>query len=66
MPLRPFALTALIFAAGLGLAACDEPSVQPNQVGSGDGPTDGEGSFSPGEGGTPPPGDVTPVPPAPQ
>ncbi|NDV85613.1 hypothetical protein GTW51_02755 [Aurantimonas aggregata] len=47
MTLRPLALTALILAAGFGLAACDEPAVQPNEVGSGDGPTGGAGSANP-------------------
>ncbi|MBB4002364.1 hypothetical protein [Aurantimonas endophytica] len=47
MTLRPLALTALLLAAGLGLAACDEPAVQPSEVGSGDGPTGGDGSANP-------------------
>ncbi|HEX2020776.1 MAG TPA: hypothetical protein VGO17_17740 [Aurantimonas sp.] len=47
MTFRPLALTALILAAGFGLAACDEPAVDTNQVGSGDGPTGGDGSFNP-------------------
>ena len=41
----PVAVVTL--AVGLALAACDEPAVQYDEVGSGDGPTEGAGSTNP-------------------
>lgn len=48
-PIRPSILAALALVASLGLAACDEPTVERDEVGSGDGPTEGAGSYNPSE-----------------
>lgn len=36
-----------ILVAGFSLVACDEPTAQYDEVGSGDGPTEGAGSTNP-------------------
>jgi hypothetical protein len=47
MILSRLPVAVFILVAGLGLAACDEPTAEYDEVGSGDGPTEGAGSTNP-------------------